>query len=139
MAQVIIYTNDEGQVCLCWPAPGVDPEYVRVHNCPADKNPHIEDESVLPTDSRFFSTWKEVGNAVVEDLDKLKAVAHEVRRQRREEEFAPHDEVIMKQIPGNDYTAAEAARQVIRDKYAVIQQNIDAATDVDQIKAALGL
>ena len=53
------------------------------------------------------------------------------------EEFKPHDEVIMKQIPGNDYTQAEAARQAIRDKYAVMQNAINAATNVEEIKAVL--
>ncbi len=34
--------------------------------------------------------------------------------------------------------AAEAARQAIRDKYAAIQADIDAATTPEEIKAALG-
>jgi len=33
--------------------------------------------------------------------------------------------------------AAEAARQVIRDKYAVMQASIDAASTTDEIKAAM--
>jgi hypothetical protein len=73
------------------------------------------------------------------NIDKAKAIAHKIRRDARAEEFKPHDEVIMKQIPGNDYTQAEAARQAIRDKYATIQTNIDAATTPDEIKAALGI
>jgi hypothetical protein len=44
----------------------------------------------------------------------------------------------MKQIPGVDAQAAEAARQAIRDKYAAIQADIDAATTPEEIKAALG-
>jgi hypothetical protein len=62
-----------------------------------------------------------------------------MRRAKREEEFKPHDEVIMKQIPGNDYTQAEAARQAIREKYAAIQAQIDAAQTSDEIKSALGI
>ena len=71
------------------------------------------------------------------NLDKAKNIAHDIRRQARAEEFKPHDEVIMKQIPGNDYTQAEAARQAIRDKYAVMQNAINAATNVEEIKAVL--
>jgi hypothetical protein len=37
----------------------------------------------------------------------------------------------------SEATAAEAARQVIRDKYAAMQTAIDAATTTDQIKAAM--
>jgi hypothetical protein len=71
------------------------------------------------------------------NIDKAKNIAHDKRREARSEEFKPYDEVIMKQIPGNDATAAEAARQVIRDKYAAMQTAIDAATTADQIKVAM--
>ena len=73
------------------------------------------------------------------NIDKAKLIGHEIRRQNRNEEFAPHDEVIMKQIPGNDATIAEAARQEIRNRDAVKQVAIDAATSTDELKAILGL
>lgn len=76
---------------------------------------------------------------IVIDVTKAKAIGHEMRRAKREEEFAPLDAVIMKQIPGKDMTEAEAARQAIRDKYAVIQQDINAAQTPEEIKAALGV
>ena len=71
------------------------------------------------------------------NIDKAKAIAHERRRAKRAEEFAPLDEVIMKQIPGNDATQAEAARQAIRDKYSALQVQMDAATTVDELKSLL--
>ena len=73
------------------------------------------------------------------NLDKAKAIAHDKRRAKRAEEFAPYDEVIMKQIPGVDAVEAEAKRQEIRDKYAVIQNDIDTAESPEEIKAALGI
>ena len=74
---------------------------------------------------------------IIVNLDKAKGIAHDMRRAAREEEFAPLDAVIMKQIPGVDAQEAEAARQAIREKYAAIQTEIDAATTPDEIKAAL--
>jgi hypothetical protein len=71
------------------------------------------------------------------NLDKAKAIGHDKRRALRAEEFKPYDEVIMKQIPGADHTAAEAARQAIRDKYALIQDVIEGATTPEEIKSAL--
>jgi hypothetical protein len=71
------------------------------------------------------------------NLSRAKEIAHETRRKARTEEFRPHDEVIMKQIPGNDYTEAEAARQAIREKYATLQAQIDAAQTPEQLKALL--
>ena len=71
------------------------------------------------------------------NIDKAKTIAHGIRREARTNEFKPYDEVIMKQIPGSDATAAEAARAVIREKYSVMQVSIDSATSVDEIKAVL--
>ena len=77
--------------------------------------------------------------SIVINLPKAKGIAHDMRRANRAAEFAPYDDIIAKQIPGMDATAAEAARQVIRDKYAAMQDSIDAATSPAAIKAALGL
>jgi hypothetical protein len=73
------------------------------------------------------------------NIEKAKAIGHDIRRSNREKEFAPLDTVIMKQIPGKDLQAAEAERQKVRDKYAAIQAQIDAAPTPDEIKAALGI
>ena len=72
------------------------------------------------------------------NLDKAKAIAHDRRRVARAEEFKPHDDLIMKQIPGADAVAAEAARAAIRAKYSDMQNQIEAAVTPDEIKAALG-
>lgn len=71
---------------------------------------------------------------IVINIDKAKAIAHDIRRAARSAEFAPLD--IKATIP-SEATAAEAARQVIRDKYAVMQTAINAATTTDEIKAVL--
>ena len=71
------------------------------------------------------------------NIDKAKTIAHNKRREARTEEFKPHDEIIMKQIPGADSTAAEAARVAIRTKYTEMQTAIDSASTVDAIKAAM--
>ena len=70
------------------------------------------------------------------NVTKAKAIAHDMRRAARAAEFAPYDEAIAKQIPGQ-MEGAEAARQVIRDKYAAVQTAIDAASTTEQIKAFL--
>lgn len=69
------------------------------------------------------------------NIDKAKTIAHDIRRGKRTQEFAPLD--IKATIP-SEAAAAEAARQLIRDKYAVMQSAIDTAATVDDIKSALG-
>ena len=66
------------------------------------------------------------------NVDKAKSIAHEVRRAKRTEEFAPLD--IKATIP-SEAVAAEEARAAIRTKYEGVQTSIDAAADVDALKA----
>lgn len=74
---------------------------------------------------------------IVINIDKAKGIAHDMRRAARAEEFKPFDEVIAKQIPGTAAQEAEAARQAIREKYAVMQSKIDSASSVDELKSVL--
>ena len=68
------------------------------------------------------------------NVDKAKGIAHEVRRAKRAEEFAPLD--VKATIP-SEAAAAEEARAAIRAKYAAMQTAIDAATTPDEIKAVM--
>tara|TARA_S200002703_G_C3732916_1_gene225291 strand:+ start:655 stop:876 length:222 start_codon:yes stop_codon:yes gene_type:complete len=68
------------------------------------------------------------------DMTKAKAIAHEKRRQARSEEFAPLD--IKATIPA-EAEAAEAERQLVREKYATMQTAMDAATTPDELKELL--
>ena len=70
------------------------------------------------------------------NVDKAKNIAHDIRRAKRAEEFAPLD--IKATIP-SEAAAAESARQVVRDKYADMQTEIDSASTPEEIKAALGI
>jgi hypothetical protein len=64
-------------------------------------------------------------------IDKAKDIAHGMRRVARAQEFAPLD--IKATIPA-EAAAAEAQRQLVREKYAQIQIEIDAAQSVDVLK-----
>jgi hypothetical protein len=75
-----------------------------------------------------------VHSVITINIDKAKTIAHDIRRAARSAEFAPLD--IKATIP-SEATAAEAARQVIRVKYAAMQTAIDAASTTDEIKAAM--
>lgn len=70
--------------------------------------------------------------SIVINIDKAKAIVHDKRRAARAAEFAPLD--IKATIP-SEAAAAEAARQAIREKYAAMQTQIDAAPGVDELKA----
>lgn len=65
------------------------------------------------------------------NLDKARVIVHDIRRAKRTAEFAPLD--IQATIPAKA-AEAEAARQAVRDKYAAIQSDIDAAPGVPELK-----
>jgi hypothetical protein len=71
------------------------------------------------------------------NLEKAKDIAHATRRQIRAKNFEPFDLLIARQIPGKELEEAEAKRQAIREKDAKIQNEIDAATNVDDLKSLL--
>ena len=71
------------------------------------------------------------------DLNRAKKIAHRKRRNRRYNQFAPHDDVVSKAIPGTATDAAETSRVAIRTKYATMQTEIDACSTIDEIHAIL--
>ena len=133
----IIYQNSEGGVSVIIPTGELSIEEVAAKDVPAGVAYEIVEDDAIPSDRYFRNAWVANGAAVEVDLDQAKSIGHDIRRQQRAEEFKPYDEVIMKQIPGVDATAAEEARQEIRDKYAAVQDAIDAAATPEDIKAAL--
>jgi len=65
------------------------------------------------------------------DINKAKEISHSKSREARAAEFAPLD--IQATIPALA-EQAEAERQLVRDKYAAIQTEIDAATTAEELK-----
>lgn len=142
MNQRIIYSTSAGGVAIVIPTGELPIEQVLAKDVPTEAQATAEivnltDIEPVISDRTFRNAWEKSGKAVVTNLNKAKGIAHERRRAARAAEFAPFDEVIMKQIPGKDAQAAEAARQAIRDKYAVMQTAMDAATTVEELKALL--
>jgi hypothetical protein len=68
------------------------------------------------------------------NLNKAKDIAHDKRRAARSEEFKPWD--LKATIPA-EANAAEAERQKIRDKYAELQEQMNAAQTIEELKALL--
>jgi len=68
------------------------------------------------------------------DLNKAKEIAHSKRRHARSEEFKPLDTQATIPMYAEQ---AELARQVVRDRYAVMQERIDLAESVEDLKAVI--
>ena len=136
MNQRIIYTNEAGGVSVVIPAQesGLTVEEIAARVVPEGVAFEIVDVSSIPTERTFRNAWERSGKAIAHNITKAKGLAHETRRQRRADEFAPLD--VEATIPAKA-AKAEAAREAIRQRYASMQAAIDAAKNVGEIKVAL--
>jgi hypothetical protein len=72
MAQVIIYTNDNGGVSVCIPTGELSIEEVLAKDCP--NGAIIVDSDSLPTDNEFFNAWELVDGQVVVNETKKQVI-----------------------------------------------------------------
>ena len=135
--QRIVYKTDSG-VSIVIPSPealeAMTIEEIAAKDVPAGMEYTIVSADDLPADWTFRDAWRQNGSSVYVDLPAAKAIAHTHRRTKRSEEFAPHDRIIAAQIPGESASAAQAARSQIRQKYAVLQEQIDLAGSAEDLK-----
>jgi hypothetical protein len=130
----IIFQNESGGVSVIVPTGSVE---LALKDVPPGVPYEIVEATDIPSDRFFRNAWIADGAAVAVDLGKAKDIGHDKRRAQRAKEFAPFDEIIAKQIPGLDASEAEANRQAIREKYALIQDVIEGASNPGEIKLAL--
>lgn len=140
MTQRIIYTSPEGNVCVVVPAPGYTAEFC-MKDVPAVTLdlPEIVPVEDIPADRTFRNAWKrgEQGKRVGVEMVKAKEITHGRRRDKRAAEFAPHDAIIMMQIPGASAAIAEQARTAIRAKFDAMQVEVDACGTPEALKAII--
>jgi len=137
MSQRIIYTAADGNMCVIVPAPEAQWTDV-MKTIPNGVDYEVVDVSEVPSDRTFRNAWvhaKGQSNKVGVDLPKAKEIVHTKRRERRQIELAPLDQLININVAKPQTVATiEAQRQVIRDKYAKIQIDIDSAPGVPELK-----
>ena len=136
--QRIVYKTDSG-ISIIIPSlealAAMTIEEIAAKDVPAGMEYTIVSVDDLPADRTFRDAWRQNGSGVDVDLPAAKTIAHTHRRTKRSEEFEPHDRIIAAQIPGESASAAEAARSQIRQKYAVLQEQIDLAGSAADLKS----
>ena len=127
----IVYTRPEdGGVSIIVPTGTVE-ECIK--DVPVGVEYQIIEGSELPTHRTFRDSWVKSGKKIDTDLVKAREHVHKKRREAREKEFAPYDEVIMKQIPGKSKDDAEIERAKIRAKHDDLQVRIDAVDNIEDL------
>jgi hypothetical protein len=131
MAQVIIFTNDNGGVSVCIPTGELPIEQVLTKDCPAGAI--IVDSDTLPNEHNdFFNAWELADDVVSVNFDKAKAITKDRLRAERKPLLEAQDVAFQRALEsGADTSAIVAEKQRLRD----ITKLVDDATTLDELKA----
>ena len=131
MAQVIIFTNEQGGVSVCIPTGELPIEQVLTKDCPAGAI--IVDSDTLPNEHNdFFNAWELVDGVVTVNFDKAKAITKDRLRAERKPLLEAQDVAFQRALEtGADTSAIVAEKQRLRD----VTQLADQATTLDELKA----
>jgi hypothetical protein len=136
---VIVYKNDI-TVSIIVPSLGMNVLDL-LHLIPDQKQYLIVEKNKLPVINIFRDAWDIdfVNKEVFINLEKAKEISHQLRKYQREQEFEPYDNIIMKQLPGYNFNEIESKRQLIRDKYYNIQNNIDSVLNIEELNNIISI
>jgi hypothetical protein len=131
MAQVIIFTNDNGGVSVCIPTGELDINVVKAKDTPSHSI--IVDTSDLPqADNDFFDAWELSGGVVSVNLAKAKVITKDRLRAARAPLLAAQDVLYMRATEaGTDTTAIVAEKNRLRD----ITTLVDACVTPAELRA----
>jgi hypothetical protein len=131
MSQVIVYTNADGGVSVCYPTAELPIEAVQAKDTPAGSV--IVNNATLPNEhNEFFNAWELNGSTVSVSLNKAKEITKTRLRMEREPLLAAQDVAYQRAIETNSNTAAIVIeKQRLRD----ITKLADAATTLNELKA----
>ncbi len=134
--ECIVFENDES-VSVISPAPGISIQS-QTKLVPDGKKYLLLDSKDLPKDRLFRSAWKINNQGVEVDVVKAKETVHDMRRDKREEEFKPLDKsMVIHILDTAKSTPIELERKKVRDKYADIQTDIDNCADEAELRALI--
>jgi hypothetical protein len=131
MSKVIVYTNADGGVFVCYPTGELTVEEVQSKDTPAGSV--VIENNALPNEhNEFFNAWELSGSIVSVNMDKAKAITKTRLRIEREPLLAAQDVAFQRALETNaDTTAIVAEKQRLRDITALA----DAAATLDELKA----
>lgn len=131
MAQVIIFSNDNGGVSVCVPTGELPIEAVLAKDCP--KGALIVDTADLPeADNDFFNAWELADGKVSVNLDKAKELTKERLRAERAPLLAAQDVAFQRALEeGGKTDAIVAEKQRLRD----VTNLADAAKTTEELRA----
>jgi hypothetical protein len=133
MAQVIIFTNENGGVSTCTPTGELSIEAVQSKDIPVGIKSYIVDSRDLPnSDNDFFNAWEQADGIVTVNFDKAKALTKTRLRVEREPLLAAQDVLFQRALETNSDTSAIVAEKV---RLRNITALADSCTTLAQLRA----
>ena len=131
MAQVIIFTNENGGVSVCVPTGELDINAVKAKDTPSHSI-IVQDYELPQADNDFFDAWELADGEVTVNLTKAKNLTKVRLRREREPLLAAQDVLFQRaQETGGDVTAIVAEKNRLRD----ITDLADTCTTTAQLRA----
>jgi hypothetical protein len=130
--QVIIYTNENGNVSVCYPSGELPIQDVLIKDCPVGSI--IVENSELPSEyDEFFNAWRLSNGKVYVDFDASKDITKDRLRTERKPMLESLDVVQLRNLNNPEVLATiEAKKQALRDA----TNQVDTMTTLDELKAA---
>ena len=126
MAQVIIFTNSNGNVSVCYPSGNFPIEQVQANDIPAGTS------SLPVADDDFFEAWEQIEGVVTINLEKAKEWTKTRLRRERAPLLAAQDLAFQRALEvGGSTTAIVAEKQRLRD----LPLLTDSCTTLDELRA----
>jgi hypothetical protein len=131
MAQVIIFTNDNGGVSVCVPTGELDIQAVKAKDTPSHSI-IVQDSELPQADNDFFDAWELSNGTVSTNLTKAKAMTKKRLRAEREPLLAVQDVLFQRAQESNaDTTAIVAEKNRLRN----ITNGVDTCTTTAELRA----
>jgi hypothetical protein len=131
MAQVIIFTNDNGGVSVCIPTGELDIHAVKAKDTPSTSI-IVQDSELPQADNDFFNAWELANGVITVNLTKAKKITKTRLRAEREPLLAAQDVLYMRALEaGSDVSAIVTEKTRLRN----ITGLVDACTTPAQLRA----
>lgn len=131
MAQVIIFTNENGGVSVCVPTGELDINAVKAKDTPSHSI-IVQDYELPQADNDFFDAWELADGEVTVNLTKAKNITKARLRTERAPLLAAQDVLFQRaQETGGDVTAIVAEKNRLRD----ITDLADTCTTTAELRA----
>lgn len=130
--KVIIYTNKNGNVSVCYPTGELPIEEVLIKDCPAGAI--VINNSELPNEyDEFFNAWRLIDEKVIVNFELAKDITKDRLRTERKPMLESLDVVQLRNLNNPEVLAEiEAKKQALRDA----TNQVDTMTTLDELKAA---